>query len=652
MLGDLLWSPDEARIRNSNMHKFILYVNNKLNLNLGDYKQLYSWSVNESETFWKLLLEYSTINFSGSTEEVKIGETMPGVRWFPNVRLNFAENLLRINSDKLAVIAATETGRTEKLTFNELNIRVKILANWLKNRGIVKGDRVCGYVSNTTESVIAMLATTAIGAIWSSSSSDFGVQGVVDRFNQINPKVLFVTKEYRYNGKEIDCTEKIKQIINNIPSIQTLVLIGEPYPVFQTSDGNKTLDFFNYSEIFSGGIPEGFEFEQVSFNDPVYIMYSSGTTGKPKCIVHGAGGTLLQHYKEHTLHTDLRINDVIFYYTTCGWMMWNWLVSALHTGSTIILFDGNPFYPTPKHLWNLVDELEITVFGTSPRYISGLEKLGYLPKFQNKLSSLRCILSTGSPLSPENFEWIYKNIKSDVQLSSISGGTDIISCFMLGAPVLPVRSGYIQCRGLGMAVKAYNERGEEITAEAGELVCTKPAPSMPVGFWDDIDGQKYYKSYFEKFPGVWTHGDFISITSEGEVIVYGRSDATLNPGGVRIGTSEIYSVVENIPEVTDSLVVGVNRENDIQVVLFVTLVEGVQLSEPLIKSIKNSIKEKASPRHIPHFIFQISDVPRTLNGKKVELTVSRILNGQPIDNKEALINPESLEQFYNIKNHL
>ncbi|NUN08726.1 MAG: acetoacetate--CoA ligase [Ignavibacteriaceae bacterium] len=649
MSGEILWTPNPNSLEKTNIYRFMGYVNGQMGLALRDYSELYEWSITKRDDFWRLLIQFSTIRYEGDLNNVREGDEMPGVKWFPNLELNFAENLLRVNSDKTAIISATEKGIASRTSFNELRLKVKAVAIWLKTRGVRKGDRVCGYVSNTTESVIAMLAATSIGAIWSSSSSDFGVQGVLDRFTQIAPKVLFVTDSYQYNGKMVDCSEKIRSIAQNINSLTDLVLITDEEPDFENYTGGADVNCHYFPDLLISTPDEISTFEKFGFSHPVYIMYSSGTTGKPKCIVHGAGGTLLQHYKEHTLHTDLTSGDVIFYYTTCGWMMWNWLVSSLHTGATIVLFDGNPFFPSPGLLWRICEEAGITVFGTSPRYLSGLEKLGYHPAKKHDLSRLRCVLSTGSPLSPENFKWVYENIKSDIQLSSISGGTDIISCFMLGAPVLPVRSGYIQCRGLGMAVSALDENGESVINQAGELVCTKPAPSMPVYFWDDAGNDKYRKSYFDKYPGIWRHGDFISINEEGEIIVYGRSDATLNPGGVRIGTSEIYRVVENIPEIADSLVVGRNKDNDVQVVLFVVLQVGAVLNEKLIATLKNEIKAKASPRHVPGAIVAVSDIPRTLNGKKVELAVSRILNGMGIDNKEALLNPESLDIFYELK---
>jgi acetoacetyl-CoA synthetase len=574
---------------------------------------------------------------------------MPGANWFEGSRLNFAENLLRYRDDVVALISIREKHPTIKLTYKELYKLVARCAEGLKNLGVKRGDRVAGFVTNYPESVIAMLATTTLGAIWSSTSPDFGIEGVFDRFSQIEPKILFAIESYNYNGKPINCSQKIENLREKISSIEKVILIDE----FENFDENmgstsaklNSSNYINFNDLISNTSTD-IKFEQLTFDHPVYIMYSSGTTGKPKCIVHGAGGTLLQHFKELHLHTDVKREDKIAYYTTCGWMMWNWLVSGLQLGASIVLIDGSPVYPDNEILWKKIEEEGITIFGTSPKYLSSIEKSGIVPKEKFDLSKLKTILSTGSPLSEENFNWVYKNVKSDIQLSSISGGTDIISCFMLGNPILPVYSGEIQCRGLGMKVEAYDENGNVVIDEKGELVCTQPFPSSPIYFWNDAGNEKYKKAYFERFQNVWHHGDFIKITKNGGVVVYGRSDATLNPGGVRIGTAEIYRVVETIDEVVDSLVVGQNWKNDIRVTLFVVLKDEIVLDDKLIEKIKTKIRIAATPRHVPSIVYQVESIPHTISGKKVELAVTRILNGEKVDNKEALANPESLEQFY------
>ncbi len=646
-----IWKPSKEKVQNSNLTKFIRKIEIGLNIKFENYYEFYQWSVENIEQFWELIWKEAQIIHSENYKRILDHHKMPGARWFIGSELNFAENLLRHRDDHTAIISISENQKVRRLTYKELYAKVTKLAFSLRKMGIEKGDRIAGFVTNIPEAIIAMLATTSIGALWSSCSPDFGIKGVLDRFGQIEPKVLFAIEEYSYNGKDINCREKIDQIQSNISSIRHLVLIPKSKNGSDTNskqisslvDSNPL--YFN--ELLANTSTE-LLFEQLPFDHPVYIMYSSGTTGVPKCIVHGAGGTLLQHFKELALHTNLKREDVITYYTTCGWMMWNWLVSSLMVGATILLYDGNPAYPDINIIWKLIDDEKISIFGTSPKYLSSCEKVGLIPKNKFRLSSLNTILSTGSPLSVENFNYVYNNVKSDLQLSSISGGTDIISCFMLGNPILPVYSGEIQCRGLGMKVEAFDENGNSIVEEKGELVCSAPFPSMPVYFWNDPKGDKYSSAYFEHFPGIWRHGDFIKITEHGGIVVYGRSDATLNPGGVRIGTAEIYRIVENIEFVLDSIVVGQQWKNDVRIILFVVVRDQEVLSKEMIDFIKNKIRENATPRHVPAIIIQVNEIPRTISGKKVELAVTNIVNDEAVKNQDALSNPESLLQFKEI----
>ena len=646
-----LWTPSEDRVSGSNLTSFTRYVKELLNKRISSYKELYDWSVNDTEEFWKSIWVISGIIHSRPYEKVVTGNEMFGTKWFQGAHINFAENLLRYRDNNLAIVSSRENSTEVKITYSKLFKVTASVSAALKELGIKKGDRVAGFVNNIPESIIAMLATNSLGALWSSCSPDFGHKGVLDRFGQIQPKILFAIESYYYNGKLIDCTGKIEAIRKSIPSITKVILIKR----FNSLEGDlssdvtstKVVNSLYFNELTSFDSNE-IKFEYVPFDHPVYIMYSSGTTGIPKCIVHGGGGTLLQHFKELSLHTNLKRDDVITYYTTCGWMMWNWLVSSLFVGARIFLYDGNPVYPNINTLWKKIEEEKISIFGTSPKYLTMIQKSGLIPKDRFDLSSLKTILSTGSPLSVENFEWVYSNVKKDLQLSSISGGTDIISCFMLGNPNLAVYSGEIQCKGLGMKVEAYNENGESVVEEKGELVCTKPFPSMPVYFWNDDDGKKYKTAYFDYYPGVWRHGDYIKITVNGGIVVYGRSDATLNPGGVRIGTAEIYRIVESMDEILDSLVVGQNWKNDVRIILFVVLKKNQLLNEKMIEKIKNTIRSNTTPRHVPAKIIQIKDVPRTISGKKVELAVARILHNENVENRDALANPDSLEQFRKI----
>lgn len=643
-MSELLWSPSKVRIENANIIKFISFVNEIEKLNISDYNQLYNWSVENIGDFWKSLWDFSGIIYKKNFDKVFVDNGIKDSKWFIGSELNFAENLLRFNDNSIALISYRENYPAIKITYAQLNQFVKKTANALKSFGIRKGDRVAGYVANIPEAVIAMLAATSIGAIWSSTSPDFGIEGVVDRFGQIEPRILFATKSYFYGGKHIDNTEKIFEIKKRIPAIEKIILIDEYYDFNESTSGNLTNSILNFSDLLSFK-ENNFEFQYTDFDHPVYIMYSSGTTGKPKCIVHGAGGTLLQHYKELAIHSDLKREDVITYFTTCGWMMWNWLISSLQIGASIVLIDGNPVHQIER-LWNIIEEEKINIFGTSPKYLTIIEKSGLIAKEKFELNSLKTILSTGSPLTEQNFHFVYDKIKDDVLLSSISGGTDIISCFMLGCPILPVYSGEIQCRGLAMKVESWDENGKSLVEEKGELVCTAPFPSRPIYFWNDPDGSKYQSAYFNYFPGIWRHGDYIKITSRGGVIVYGRSDSTLNPGGMRIGTAEIYKVVEAMDEVADSLVVGKQVEGDVEVILFVVLKKNYSLDDDLIQKIKMNIRNSCTPRHVPSKIYQITEIPYTISGKKVEIAVTKILNGEKVDNKEALANPGSLDQFH------
>lgn len=639
-----LWQPSKEKILQTNMNKYKNFLSRRYNLNFHDYKELYEWSIKFIDKFWETIWIYGEIYYSkkyDSIMDTNFGRfvKIPRPKWFTGAELNFAENMLKYRDDNNALISWSENKEPVYITYRELYDKVAKCAEGLKALGVTSGDRVAAFITNIPEAVICMLATSSIGAVWTSCSPDFGFQGVLDRFGQIKPKVLIAINGYTYNGKDFPTGDKIKHITNDLEGLEKTIIIERIDSANPSGDKYMTWDQLMDNEATE------VEFTQLPFDHPLYIMYSSGTTGIPKCIVHGQGGTLLQHYKELALHTNLTRDDTISYFTTCGWMMWNWLVSSLNIGAAIFLFDGSPSYPDLNVLWDAVEKEKITVFGTSPKFLSSCQKAGLTPKTSNNLISLKVVLSTGSPLSKDNFEWVYQNVNSNVQLSSISGGTDIISCFMLGNPMLPVYSEEIQCRGLGMKIEAFGSEGEILTHEKGELVCMAPFPSMPIYFWDDEKDDKYYNAYFNKFKGFWYHGDFIVITRQDGVVVHGRSDATLNPGGVRIGTAEIYRLVEGMEEIKDSIVVGQNWQGDVRVVLFVVLQEGKEFNDDLVKKIKDVIQKGATWRHVPNIIKQISEVPITISGKKVEMAVSNLLNKEPVNNESALANPLSLDQF-------
>ncbi len=638
-----LWQPSEDRIRQTNMVRFMEDVEEDWNVDIRDYAELYRFSIEEKEKFWTSLKDYAGIIAETWGADVLVdGDKMPGARWFPDARLNFAENLLRRRDDTDALVFWGEDRVRRRITHAGLHDQVSRLAQALAAAGVEAGDRVAAYLPNMPETVAAMLAASSLGAIWSSCSPDFGVQGVVDRFGQIEPKVLFAADGYYYNGKSHDCLGKLAEILNRMPPVARTVIV--PYmraaPPLDGLPGAVMLD------DFIAGFEAGeIAFRRLPFNHPLYILYSSGTTGAPKCMVHGAGGTLLQHAKEHLLHCDIKPGDRVFYFTTCGWMMWNWLASVLACQATLLLYDGSPFHPDGNVVFDLADAEAMTLLGTSAKFIDAVRKAGLEPIKTHALSHLRMIASTGSPLAPEAFDFVYASIKADVHLASIAGGTDIVSCFMGGNPTAPVWRGEIQTRALGMAVDVFDDDGKPVRGEKGELVCTAPFPSMPVRFWDDPGDEKYRAAYFERFPGVWCHGDYVELTEHDGLIVYGRSDATLNPGGVRIGTAEIYRQVEDLDWVVESIVIGQEWEGDVRVVLFVILRQGLTLDDDRIDAIKARIRTNCTPRHVPARIVQVADIPRTKNDKITELAVRDVVHGRPVKNTDALANPDALELY-------
>ncbi|MFK7731792.1 MAG: acetoacetate--CoA ligase [Pseudomonadales bacterium] len=641
-----LWIPSIDRINTSNMQRFLRQLEHETKLSFENYAQLHQWSVENPESFWEQVWKFGGIITSSPYDRILDGEgQFENASWFPGARLNFAENLLRRQDDGLALIARMENGSRQTITHKELYQHVAQLTAAMRASGVESGDRVAGFMPNVPETLIAMLAATSIGAVWSSCSPDFGLNGVMDRFGQIQPKVLFACDGYFYNGKTIDCTSRVIDIVAGIPSLLQLVVVPVIGKGLEGELNQLSTLFEDY--LVKKNTPP-LQFEQLPFNHPLYIMYSSGTTGVPKCIVHSAGGTLIQHIKEHQLHVGIQKDDVFFYYTTCGWMMWNWLVSGLASGATLMLYDGSPFSPSPIALLDMLEQERISVFGCSAKYITAIDKQNLKPSTSHDVSSLKTLLSTGSPLSHESFRYVYREIKKDICLSSISGGTDILSGFAVGNECLPVWEGEIQCLALGMAVQFWDDSGNEVIGEKGELVCTQPFPCTPIGFWNDPDGAKYHAAYFDKYPGMWAHGDFGEITPRGGVLIHGRSDALLNPGGVRIGTAEIYRQVEKLDAIVDSVCIGQEWMDDTRVVLFVILKENVDLTEKLVDKIRQTIRRETTPRHVPSKIIAVTDIPRTLSGKIVELAVRDVVHNKPIKNTDALANPEALELFRNI----
>ena len=644
MSKNILWTPAKDQIDQAQITHFRELINRKYGLQLDGYEALYQWSLSNGADFWDEMWRFGKIishqNFSSVVDDLT---KMPGAKWFDGSLLNYAENLLRYRDERIAIHFRGEDQVERSLSYSELYTEVAHAAYALKAAGVKRGDRVAGFIPNLPETIIAMLATASLGAIWSSSSPDFGIKGVLDRFSQIEPKIIFAADGYFYGGKHFDTLEKLGSILSELPTVEQVVIVGYT----GKPDLTKLPGSLHWDDFLDNPASE-IDFEPLPFDQPLYIMYSSGTTGLPKSIVHSAGGTLIQHLKEHLLHCDLKREDTIFYFTTCGWMMWNWLVSGLASGATLVLYDGNPFYPSPTALWTMAENLNISIFGTSAKYLDALESAGSKPGETCKLEALRAILSTGSPLSDASFDYVYRDIKADLLLASISGGTDIVSCFALGNAVLPVFRGELQCRGLGMKVEALNDLGQAVLNESGELVCSQAFPSMPIYFWNDPDGQKYHTAYFTEYPGLWRHGDYIEINEHGGVRIFGRSDATLNPGGVRIGTAEIYTVVENLPQVNDSLVVGQPWDDDERIVLFVKLNTGFELNAALEMILRTAIRVNCSPRHVPAIILEIADIPYTINGKKVEIAVKKIIQGKEVQNRSALANPESLDLFKDI----
>ena len=636
-----IWRPSARRAAESRMQRFLQAHTHRLAS--ADYPSLYRWSVDRSPEFWRALWEFSGVRSTTPYRSVLTDpERMPGARWFEGAKLNYADNLLRPEYEGTALVFYSERGDRVELSWDDLRRQVASLARALESMGVGAGDRVAGWLPNRPEAVVAMLAAASIGAVWSSCSPDFGVDAVLDRFGQIGAKVLFATDGYFYNGKAIDCLPAVARAVPRLGTLKAVIVIGylDPEPDLTRVPGAR-----HYRELLAADPEPGYR--PLPFSHPLCILYSSGTTGIPKCIVHGAGGTLIQHLKEHQLHCDIKAGDPVLFFTTTGWMMWNWLVSALASGATLVLFDGSPLYPDPGVLWRIAERERLRVFGAGAKYFSAVEKSGYRPAGNVSLSRLATVLSTGSPLAPASYDFVYEHVKADLQLSSIAGGTDLISSFAMGNPMLPVYRGELQCRGLGMKVDVFNDRGEPVRGEKGELVCTAPFPSMPVSFWNDPDDAQYRAAYFQHFPDVWRHGDYAEITERGGLIIHGRSDAMLNPGGVRIGTAEIYRIVEKFEEIAEAVAVGQEWEGDVRVVLFVRLQPGFRLNADLLRRVRRAVRQQASPRHVPAKILQVADIPRTRSGKIVEIAVRETIHGREALNTSALANPESLEHFRN-----
>ena len=646
-----LWIPAAERKGQANLTRFIDYVNRTHHLNIQTYAQLYDWSITEISDFWAVMWEFADIKHSRSYETVIADvHQFPGAKWFPGARLNFAENLLRYRDDRPAFVFRGETQTSKQMTYAELYVSVARLANSLRELGVISGDRVVGYMPNMMETAIAMLAAASLGATWSSCATDIGSSAALERLGQVKPKIMFTADGYFYKGKMFDTLPQAAEVARGIPSLQKVVVVS--YTRERAEVGNMP-NAVHWDDFLSKEKNPRIEFEQLPFDHPLYIMFSSGTTGKPKCLVQSAGGVLINHLKELLLHTDLKRDDHIMYITSCSWMMWNWLISSLAVGATIILYDGNPNYPDPGAMWKLIDEERISIFGCSASYLLFLKKENFSPRANFDLSSLREISQTGSPLSVEGFEYVYQEIKTNLHFNSISGGTDINGCFAAGSPILPVYAGELQSPALAMKISAYDEKGAAVLDDQAELVCEAPTPSMPIYFWNDEDGEKYKSAYFGIYPNVWRHGDYVLFHSNtGGVTFYGRSDAVLKPSGVRIGTAEIYAQMEKLKEIADSLAVGQNYQDDQRVILFVKLASGYSLTDELKDKIKKTLRENASPRHVPALILETPDIPYTLNMKKVESAVTNILNGRAVTNKDALINPQSLEYYEKILSQL
>jgi len=632
-----LWTPSQASIDAANMTAFIAQVNRRHDLSIADYDALYQWSIDDKENFWSEIWDFCGIVGERGERILIDGDEIEKAQWFPDASLNFAENLLRKKNNEIAIYFRAEDQVDYRLTYEELYAQVASLAAWLKSKGLNPGERVAAYLPNIPEAVVAMLAATSLGAVWTSTSPDFGADSVVDRFGQTEPRFLFTVDGYFYNGKSHEISDKITQIRSRVTSIEQVVQID------LAGFGNN-IGAVDWAGIIANPVGE-IDFVPRRFNDPLYVLYSSGTTGMPKCITHKVGGTLIQHLKEHMLHCDLHPGDCVFYFTTLGWMMWNWLVSALASKAALVLYDGSPFYPDGEVLWRYAEEIDLTFFGTSAKYIDAMKNAGLKPQGKFDLDALRTLASTGSVLAPESFDYVYGNIKQDICLASVSGGTDIVSCFVISCPLLPVYRGEIQCRGLGLAVAVFDDDGHSLRNRKGELVCTATFPCQPVYFWGDPGGEKYHDAYFARFDNVWHHGDYVMLTDHNGIVIYGRSDATLNPGGVRIGTAEIYRHVEQLEEVVESIVVGQDWQDDVRVVLFVVLQAGQDLDDGLTARIRQTIRDKCTPRHVPAKVVQVADIPRTKSGKIVELAVREVVHNRPVKNLHSLANPEALELY-------